>query len=224
MINVAFFNNKVGGHTLKTFKCIKKTLKKGSDYRTRVLSAHEFDELMKNATGHTKSIIATAYYTGMRKGEILTLTWDKVDLKNRVIRLGAGDTKDREARNIPICKELLRIFLAIPNRIHESGEDNHVFQYRGKPIRNIRSGLKKVCKAAGIKYGRAAVDGFIFHDLRHTFNTNMRKAGVPDSVIMAITGHSTREMFDRYNTVDADDTRKAVNQFEKHLEFVDQNC
>ena len=38
----------------------------------------------------------------------------------------------------------------------------------------------------------------------------MRKAGVPDSVIMAITGHSTREMFDRYNTVDADDPAKLL--------------
>lgn len=40
---------------------------------------------------------------------------------------------------------------------------------------------------------------------------------------MAITGRSTREMFDRYNTVDLDDTRKAVDRFEKHLEFVDRS-
>jgi hypothetical protein len=50
----------------------------------------------------------------------------------------------------------------------------------------------------------------------------MRKAGVPESVIMEITGHSTREMFDRYNTVDEDDTRKAVDQLEVFLAFVDQ--
>ena len=45
----------------------------------------------------------------------------------------------------------------------------------------------------------------------------MRKAGVPESVIMEITGHSTREMFDRYNTIDEDDTRKAVDQLEVYL-------
>ncbi len=50
----------------------------------------------------------------------------------------------------------------------------------------------------------------------------MRKAGVPESVIMEITGHSTSEMFDRYNTVDEDDTCKAVDQLEVFLEFVDQ--
>ena len=43
------------------------------------------------------------------------------------------------------------------------------------------------------------------------------KAGVPESVIMEITGHSTREMFDRYNTIDHDDRRKAVDQMSYFL-------
>jgi len=50
----------------------------------------------------------------------------------------------------------------------------------------------------------------------------MRKAAVPESVIMAITGHSTREMFDRYNTVDVEDTRKAIDQLQGYLQSVDQ--
>jgi len=47
--------------------------------------------------------------------------------------------------------------------------------------------------------------------------------GAAESVIMAITGHSTREMFDRYNSVDADDKREAMAQFSKSLQSVDQN-
>lgn len=43
----------------------------------------------------------------------------------------------------------------------------------------------------------------------------MRKAVVPESVIMEITGHSTREMFDRYNTIDEEDTRNAINQLSR---------
>ena len=50
----------------------------------------------------------------------------------------------------------------------------------------------------------------------------MRKAGVAESVIMKITGHSTREMFDRYNTVDDSDSRQAINQFESFLLDVHQ--
>jgi len=51
----------------------------------------------------------------------------------------------------------------------------------------------------------------------------MRKVGVQGSVIMEITGHSTRAMFDRYNTIDEEDTRNAVNTLESYFENVDQH-
>lgn len=85
-----------------------------------------------------------------------------------------------------------------------------MFIFKGKPIQDIRKALRKACEDAGIPYGRFVKDGFVFHDLRHTFNTNMRKAGVPESVIMAVTGHSTRAMFDRYNKIDLEDTRQPL--------------
>jgi len=123
-----------------------------------------------------------------------------------------------EARTIPICSALYGVLEDIPRAIH----DNHVFLYKGKPIRDIRAALTRGCRDAGISYGRGTKDGFVFHDTRHCFNTNMRKSGVPESVIMKITGHSTREMFLRYDTVDATDTRKAVDQMEGFLKSVDQ--
>jgi integrase len=138
-----------------------------------------------------------------------------------MICLKPEDTKDKESRNIPICDELYEMLVSLPNRVQGTDNDNHVIQFNGKPVNDIRTGLKKACKKAGIKYGRFVKDGFIFHDLRHTFNTNMRKAGVQESVIMEVTGHSTREMFDRYNTIDDDDTRKAINEFETFLKNVD---
>jgi len=51
----------------------------------------------------------------------------------------------------------------------------------------------------------------------------MRRAGVPESLIMAITGHSTREMFDRYNVIDKQDTVDAVNRLEVFFQNVNQN-
>jgi integrase len=223
MVYKAFDNDLVGGDTIKTFKRIKKLLKPGSDVRDRVLSGDEFERLLKNSSGHIKDIIMMGYFTGMRKGEILNLTWDRVDLQNRMIRLEAEDTKDREKRNIPICDELFGLLASMPNRLHESGQINHVFQFKGQPIKDIRTGLRRACKKAKIKYGRFEKGGFIFHDLRHTFNTNMRKAGVADSVIMRITGHSTREMFDRYNTIDETDTRRAIAQMVNFIESVDHS-
>jgi len=82
--------------------------------------------------------------------------------------------------------------------------------------------LRRACKKSGITYGRFKRDGFVFHDLRHTFNTNARKAGIPESVIMKITGHSTREMFDRYNSVDKKDMENAAKMMGVFLQKCDQ--
>ena len=218
MVNKAFDNDKISGDAVKPFKKVNKLLNKNSNARNRILSHDEFISLCEHSTRHIKDIVVTAYHTGMRRGEILNLTWDKVDMKTRFINLEPEDTKDKEKRSIPICDEVNSVLQAIPRNLH----DNHVFMFRGKPVSDIRTGLVRACNKAGIIYGRKEKDGFTFHDLRHTFNTNMRKAGVPESVIMKITGHSTREMFDRYNTVDEDDSREAVDRLELFLRNVDQ--
>jgi integrase len=87
-----------------------------------------------------------------------------------------------------------------PRAIHVE----NVFLYRGKSLKDIREGFKNGMKDAGLPYGRNVPGGLTFHDLRHTFNTNMRKAGVSEKYIMMITGHSSREMFDRYTTITPD--------------------
>jgi integrase len=150
----------------------------------------------------------------MRRKEILSLTWNKVELKNRLIELEAKDTKNNKPRIIPICDELYAVLKNVPEAIH----DKHVFLFRGKPVIDIRTALKSACVKAKIPYGRKVKNGFTFHDLRHTFNTNMRKAGVPESVIMEITGHTTKEMFDRYNTIDKADLKKAIEMFSAKCE------
>jgi integrase len=210
MIIAAFDNDMVSGTVLKVFKKCKPTLKKGSDVRDRILTRDEFESIMDNLPRHAKPVFAMGYWAGMRRGEIVGLTWDKVDLKGRVIKLEAADTKDNEPRIVPICNPLYEILKEVPVAIH----DDHVFLYRGKPMNDIRRSIIKACENAGVVYGRFEKGGFIFHDLRHTFNTNMRKAGVSESVIMSITGHSTREMFDRYNTVDLADAQKAIELLE----------
>jgi integrase len=59
------------------------------------------------------------------------------------------------------------------------------------------------------------INNFRFYDLRHTFITNMRKAGVDHSVIMRLTGHKTPSMFQRYNTVDIEDAQGAFQKLEE---------
>lgn len=225
MINKAYNDGMVSDRTVMLFKKIKKLLKKNSNARNTILSKDEFNRLISHSPSHLLAILTTGFLTGMRKGEILSLTWDKVDLQNGFIHLEAEDTKDQEPRSIPINDELRTVLSRLPRAIHHK----QVFTYRGKPITdNFKRSLKKACEKAGIIYGRKVSGGFTFHDLRHSFNTHMRKAGVPESVIMQITGHNTREMFDRYNTVDADDAKEAMATLSdyfssKKKENVDQN-
>ena len=219
MVFKAFDNDKVGGDTIKKFKKIKKLNKGNANARNRIILPAELSDMLKSAPLHLRHILSMAYNTGMRKGEILNLTWDKVDMKKRFIYLEASDTKDKEKRSIPISDGLHDTLQNIPRAIH----NKHVFLYKGNPITDLRTGLVKACKGAKITYGRGVKGGFVFHDLRHTFNTNMRKAGVQESVIMEITGHSTRSMFDRYNTVDEGDLRAAMDSMKTFSANSDQN-
>jgi len=217
----AFDNGLIGGHTLKTFKVVKKLLKANANARDRILSTEEFKALCDNSsTTLIKRIIVTGYWSGMRSGEIKNLKWNRVDMKKRIIRLRAEDTKNGRPRSVPIGKALYRILKSIPRKLH----NDHVFfsDKYGKPVRDIRASLKKTCEDAGILYGRFVEGGFVFHDLRHTFNTNMRKAGVQESVIMSIMGHELPGMFNRYNTVDEEDIQKAMEQLEGYIASVDQ--
>ena len=219
MINRAFDNDMVSGVTVKAFRRVRNLQSSNANARDRVLSRDEFRRLMAHLPAHAMPIVATAYYSGMRSGEIFPLTWGKVDLQERLISLEATDTKDKEARIIPICDELHAILSQIPRAIHT----DRVFLKKGKPIKKLRRSLSTAAEKAGIPFGRNVNNGFTFHDFRHTFNTNMRRAGVPESVIMKITGHSTRAMFDRYNTVDVDDARDAVKEMSSLLGILDQN-
>jgi len=217
VIKMGFDNDLVGGNTLKVFKKVKRLLKRNSNARDKIVTPEQFQALLNAAPSHLLAILATGFYTGMRRREILSLTWSKVDLKNRVIRLEAEDAKDRRARIIPICNELYNILETIPKALH----DEYVFLYKGKPIRDIRTGLKKACKDAGISYGRTQRDGFVFQDLRRCFNAYMRKAGVAGPLIMGMTRHSAREKFDRYDKIDEEDIKHAVNLMKGFLSSFD---
>jgi integrase len=68
--------------------------------RLRFLTLEECDELIRACDAHLKPIVVTALNTGMRKGEILSLKWENVDLRHGFILLSI--TKNGERREIPI--------------------------------------------------------------------------------------------------------------------------
>jgi len=219
IVNKAFQNKLISSDTLMSFRNVKKLLKQNANARDRVLSTSEFDSLLANAETHIRPILLTAYWTGLRKGEILKLTWNKVDLKKRLITLEAEDTKTREPRKAPIPEPLHDALCSMPRAIH----DNHVFLYKGKPIKDIITSLKTACKKAGIVWGKNKEGGFIFHDLRHTANDNMREAGIDQLVRMHITGHKTDVMDRRYSHVKSRELHQAADRLNNFLQNIDHS-
>src|SRR6266481_9488644 len=93
------------------------------------------------------------YYTGMRRGEILKICWDSVDLEGGEIRLNAGETKNEEPRTIPLLREL-RDMLKIEREKNPDAE--FVFIRSHQPISSFYKAWKSACT-------RAKLPGLLFH-------------------------------------------------------------
>ena len=103
-----------------------------------------------------------------------------------------------------------------------------VFHRGGRPIGDFRKAWATACVKAGLgcfeKYiaksgqRKKRYVGKIFHDLRRTTVRDMVRAGVPESVEMAISGHKTRAVFLRYDIASERDKRVALRVTEEHRE------
>lgn len=196
IFNKAISNGKAERNPTKGVKQLKE-----NNERDRVLSPEEFIRLLAHCPAHLRPIVKLAYHTGMRRGEILNLNWGQVDLKEGFIRLRPEDTKTNEGRLVPLNREMVEIFQAMPRGLPAVP----VFTYRGKPFELLRKGLKAACQKAGI-------EDFTFHDLRHTFINDRRQEGHDYFRIMAATGHKTMSVFKRYNTVSKDELKALVGE------------
>lgn len=75
----------------------------------------------------------------------------------------------------------------------------------------------RVAAGRALPYGRKTRGGLTLHDMRHSFTTYLRKAGISIPVRMKLTGHETGEMDRRYDKVDFGDLKHAVNSLESYL-------
>jgi integrase len=161
----------------------------------------EYVSFLHKLPKHLRPIYQYAYRTGCRLGEVLNLKWDNVNLRDSLVRLESGETKNGEGRTIPLTSDLVTMFEGIPHL------GPYVFMFRGKHIRTIKTCWKTVCKSAGVPDRH-------FHDLRRTGVRNLVRAGVTEYVAMSISGHKTRAIFDRYNIVSETDQKDAMAKLE----------
>jgi len=123
----------------------------------------------------------------MRRGEILQLTWDNVNLNTRTAFL--PETKNGEARTVPLSENALSILKALPK------QSDQVFDTTAYAIR----------MAFGRALKRAEIDDFRFHDLRHEATSRFFEKGLNMMEVSSITGHKDLQMLKRYTHLRAED-------------------
>ncbi len=153
-----------------------------------------------------------AYWTGWRVySEVLALTWPQIDFDAGTVRLLSGSTKNGEGRVIFLAPELQAL-------IQQQWAEHRtlyphcslVFHRDGKRVKDIRGSWERACKESGLT-------GNIPHNFRRTAIRNMVRAGISEHVAMKMSGHKTRDVFDRYDIVSESNLREAAHKLSERL-------
>ena len=168
-----------------------------------------YDSLLPELPAYLRPLLIAGYWTGCRRGELLGLRWEQVDLDRGVIRLAAADTKSKTARTIPMVPSLIAALAVL--RAQHPGTEYVFSDDAGLPVRQFNKQWDAACK-------RADLEGMPFHDLRRPAVRAMIRAGVSQHVAMQITGHKAASVFRSYDVVDEADLLAAAQKFQRHVD------
>jgi integrase len=168
------------------------------------------------------AVIRFAAITGWRiRAEVQRLEWRQVDFDAGEVRLDPGTTKNGEGRVFPMTGELRRVLQAqwaeherlqtagtiFPQVFFREVADRRGGDKRPREIVTFTKAWKVACRAAGCP-------GRLPHDLRRTAVRSFVRSGTSENVAMALSGHKTRSVFDRYDIVSGDDLREAARRLD----------
>ena len=157
------------------------------------------DDFLRAAGPALAAYITLVHHTGLRRGEAAGLRRDRI--QNGLAWIPSKETKGKKSgRHVPLSSESVRALERLPETVF-------VFESRrnhGRPLHK-----DTWTHRFGRLVRRLGLDGPDgppwLHDLRRSFVTLTRRDGEPEKLIMGITGHKTRAVFDRYDIVDTRD-------------------
>ncbi|QCJ70918.1 site-specific integrase [Providencia heimbachae] len=155
--------------------------------RVRWLELWEAELLLSNIKiKWMRDLVSIALLTGMRKSEILSLTWKSVDTLRRVAHVTADNAKSGRARPVPLNDVAIEILNNTPK------DGDYVFSNNGMK----RAGYYRECYDKALS--ESNITDFTFHDLRHTWASWHAQNGTPLMVLKEMGGWETLEMVQKY--------------------------
>lgn len=150
---------------------------------------------------HLKPLVLLSLNTGMRQGEVFNLDWSDVDLVNKKITVVGKTSKSGQTRYIDLNKEAIAV---LTNWRKAEERQGYVFPSQsGARLDNVKKSW------AGV-LAEAKIDGFRWHDLRHTFASNLVMRGAALNTVRVLLGHSDIAMTLRYAHLAPETTAAAV--------------
>ena len=183
--------------------------------RERILSKDEIQKIFQAIDKadaryhHLKDIMIVALNTAMRKGEILNMKKDWVNLKTGIITVPRYAMKrKRKDKRVPINFAIRPI---LSNRLKQNPKSEYVFvnPKTGKQYWDVSNGWTTIINKAGFK-GKPNVDKIRFHDLRHTAATMLARSGKDIKFIAQYLGHTDVKTSARYIHYDDKDLQKGA--------------
>jgi integrase len=168
----------------------KISMEKENNKRDRWLTDEEEKRLLQEASEWLREIVAFGLNTGMRLGEILSLTWKAVDLDRKTAIIFRS--KNGERRTIPLNK---RAWEVLKGRAKVKSRKTDIVFYNENHAEYDYSNLEKAFRSA---LAKAKIQDFRFHDLRHCFATKLVQRGVDLYKVQLLLGHKTPLMTQRY--------------------------
>jgi integrase len=184
--------------------------------RQGFLESADFERVARSLPADLADFARFGYLSGWRKGEIRRLTWPDVDRAAGRIALRREHSKNGEPRLLPLVGDLADLIeRRWTAREYQTPDGTTtlspcVFHRAGRSVGDFRRAWTRACAAAGVA-------GTLFHDLRRSAVRNMDRAGVSQSVAMALSGHKTASVYRRYRIVDEDDLRQGLAQMQASL-------
>jgi len=191
----------------------------------RALSAEEETRLLSAASkSRCRSlypVILLAINTGMRANEIRLLTWEQVNFLAKSLVVGKSKTTEGTGRVIPLNLRAMAVLTYWRGLFPNAQPKHFVFPtekygFAGNDRKSCSYAIDPSAPMQRWKVGwesarRAAKVSCRFHDLRHTFISRLAESQASDSTVMALAGHVSRSMMERYSHIRMEAKRRAVD-------------